>query len=272
MKEKAKNSTMGCIQKRIFRSQLVLIISITLVLGVAGLLINVNYENEKRDQTLKNIADTVVQSLVLTEDENSVIVSEKQGDYLTFLRNTIEDIDVISVVNSDNIRIFHTTGNLIDTEYDGSLPDFSKNSSGYYIENNVGPSGTQRRAYAAIYDEDGNNLGFVMTVTLSKHIYQDIFKIVLVFGLIMLVAIFMELIISAKLSQKIKKELSGYEPDVFSAMYRIRDNIIESLEEGIVAVDNNGDVQFINQAGAKMLSDKADTFNLRNADFDNENI
>jgi sensor histidine kinase regulating citrate/malate metabolism len=46
----------------------------------------------------------------------------------------------------------------------------------------------------------------------------------------------------------------GYEPDVFSAMYRIRDNILESLDEGIIAIDNEGGVQFVNSAAGSMLN------------------
>ncbi len=201
-----------------------------------------------------------------------MILSEKQKDYLTFLQNTIEDIDVISVVNTDNTRVFHTTPHLIGTKYDGTLPVFHTQSDGYYIENDVGPSGTQRRAYAAVYDKNDHYLGFVMTVSLMENIYHDIFQILLVFAVMMLAAIFLELIISTYLSEKIKTALNGYEPDVFSAMYRIRDNIIESLDEGVIAFDNRGKLQFVNRAGAQMLGDKINTFQFDTADFENENI
>ncbi|MEE1315345.1 MAG: ATP-binding protein [Faecalimonas sp.] len=260
------------LQKRIFRTQLILIITLTLFLGIAGSLINIRFETEKRDQTLRNIADTVVHSLVLTEGEDGVIISDKQKEYLEFLKNTIEDVDVISIVDLNDTRIFHSTEKLIGTHYDGTHPKFNQESDDYDIENDIGPSGTQRRAYAAIYDESGEYIGFVMTVSLMENIYHDILQILIVFGLVMLVAIFMELLISSHLSNKIKGALNGYEPDVFSAMYHIRDNIIESLEEGVIATNTQGEIQFVNRAGERMLGDKLETFDFHTADFENENI
>ena len=49
----------------------------------------------------------------------------------------------------------------------------------------------------------------------------------------------------------------GYEPDAFTAMYKMRDNILETLEEGIVAFDADGIVQFANRAAVRMLCGEA---------------
>ncbi len=272
MKAAAAHSSFASLQNRIFRSQLILIITLTLFLGTAGSLINIQFETEKRDDTLKSIADTVVQSLILTDGEGSVSLSDRQKDYLRFLQNAIDDVDVISVVDSNNIRIFHTTEDLIGTYYDGTRPKFDIGSDDYYVENDIGPSGAQRRAYSAVYGKNGECIAFVMTVSLMENIYHDILQILFVFMIVMLAAIFMELMISIHLSNRIKDALNGHEPDVFSAMYRIRDNIIESLDEGVIAANNQGEIQFVNGAGERMLGEKMQTFDFDTADFDNENI
>ena len=61
--------------------------------------------------------------------------------------------------------------------------------------------------------------------------------------------------ISVELSAKIKKSLLGYEPDVFTAMYQVRDNILESLNEGVLAVDTDMTVQFANRAALNILGE-----------------
>ena len=48
----------------------------------------------------------------------------------------------------------------------------------------------------------------------------------------------------------------GYEPDVFTAMYKMRDNILETLAEGIIAFDTNGVIQFANESAIRMLFDR----------------
>ena len=239
------------IQKMFFRTQLILIISLALILGVAGTLINIHFETEKRDQNLQNVAEAIANSPMMTGksiEEETVIV-----EYLDTLKDTLDDIDVISVVNKDGVRMYHSNHTLIGTNYDGNMPDFKSNTDGYYAVDETGPSGSQRRAYAAVYDEDGEYVGVVMAIMLTKNIKAETVQMLFIFLLITVVAILIEIIIAGELSGKVKKSLMGYEPDVFTAMYKMRDNILETLAEGIIAFDTNGVIQFANESAIRML-------------------
>lgn len=255
---KKETYTLGSIQKMSFRFQIILIVTLALFLGVAGSLINVQFETKRRDQNLQNVAEAIAQSPLLGEKSSDAVNSAVLTEYLDSLRDTLEDIDVISVVNRDTVRLYHSNHELIGSIYDGTLPNFRENSQGYYATTDNGPSGMQRRAYAAIYDENGNYAGFVMAIMLMENIKTEIVQIILIFTLITIVAILMELLISAELSGKIKKSLLGYEPDVFTSMFRMRDNILESLDEGIVAVDSEGTIQFVNKSAVEMLTNDSD--------------
>ena len=68
------------------------------------------------------------------------------------------------------------------------------------------------------------------------------------------------------MSSSIKKSLHGYEPNVFSAMFQIRHNILESLNEGLIAVNKKGIIQFANKSAAKML-EKPDVKQLIGSPF-----
>ena len=243
------------IQKMFFRTQLILIISLALILGIAGTLINIHFETEKRDQNLQNVAEAIAQSPMLSgkglSNDDQVVFSK----YLDTLKDTLDDIDVISVVNKDGIRMYHSNHTLIGTKYDGNMPDFESNTD-YYAVDETGPSGSQRRAYAAVYDMDGEYVGVVMAIMLTKNIKAETVQMLFIFLLITVVAILIELIIAGELSGKVKKSLMGYEPDVFTAMYKMRDNILETLAEGIIAFDTNGVIQFANESAIRMLFDR----------------
>ena len=264
---KKETYTLGSIQKMSFRFQIILIVTLALFLGVAGSLINVQFETKRRDQNLQNVAEAIAQSPLLSVKSSDIHNSAVLTEYLDSLRDTLEDIDVISVVNRDTVRLYHSNHELIGSIYDGTLPNFRENSQGYYATTDNGPSGMQRRAYAAIYDEDGNYTGFVMAIMLMENIKTEIVQIILIFTLITIVAILMELLISAELSGKIKKSLLGYEPDVFTSMFRMRDNILESLDEGIVAVDSEGAIQFVNKSAVEMLTSDSDEESLVGKDI-----
>ena len=261
--QKNEKATLGNIQKMSFRFQIILIVTLALFLGFAGSFINVQFEIERRDQNLQNVAEAIAKSPLVVEAEYSNMDSYPLlKEYLDSLCDTLKDIDVISVVTKESTRLYHPNEELIGTVYDGTIPDFKEKSRDYYTTTDNGPSGTQRRAYAAIYDEEGNYAGFVMAIMLMKNIKNETIQIILTFILITIIAILIELFVSAELSDKIKKSLLGYEPDVFTSMFRMRDNILESLDEGIVAVDKVGKVQFINKSAVEMLTTdgKEDSF------------
>ena len=256
-KNENKRVSIKGVQHTFFRVQLILIISLAFILGASGSFINLHFETEKRDQNLKNVAESIARSPILTGkvSENKETVSH----YLDTLKGTLDDIDVISVVDKQNIRIYHSNRELIGTQYTGNLPDFSDKNRSYYAVNEQGPSGSQRRAYAAVYNEDGEYIGVVMAIMLMKNIKTEITQMLLIFLVITVVAVLIELTVAVKLSKTVKKSLMGYEPDVFTVMYKMRDNILETLEEGIIATDINGDIQFINESAARMLSDRKQT-------------
>ena len=257
MKKKLETQTkptLKSIQRRLFKAQLILIVTLAVFLGIAGIFINFIFEQERRDQNLQNVAETIAHSPILDgNDEDSMILRE----YLDSLLDSLGDIDVISVVNSENVRIYHSNHELIHSVYDGTIPEFESGVKEYYAANDRGPSGNQRRAYAAIYDKDGQYRGFVMAIMLMENIREQTVQTLFIFLLITLVAVLMELMISDELSGKIRQSLLGYEPDVFTAMYQVRDNILESLNEGIIAINAEGKVQFVNQSALTMLHAEA---------------
>lgn len=251
-KAKKQNVSLKGIQKLFFRTQLILIITLALMLGIAGTVINIRYETQKRDNNLQNVAETIARSPILSDmsmAEDNVVLSE----YLDTLKESLNDIDVISVVNNEGLRIYHSNPALIGTQYDGNLPDFKNDNRDYYAVDENGPSGSQRRAYAAIYDKDGECVGVVMAIMLMKNIKNETTQMLLIFLVITLGAIFIEIIFAISLSRKVKKGLMGYEPDVFTAMYKMRDNILETLKEGIIAINDSGIIQFANEAAVRML-------------------
>lgn len=261
-------TTLKNVQRLFFRSQLILVIFLAIFLGGAGTLVNIHFETQKRDQNLQNVAEAIARSPLLMKN-----IAYNQNDmailmeYLDSLKETLEDIDVISIVDENSIRVYHSNHFLIGTVYDGNYPKFDEGYKDYYAFNETGPSGTQRRAYAAVYDENGNYIGFVMSIMLMKNIKAETMQMLLIFLIIIIVAMLIDLIISAELSEKIKRSLLGYEPDVFTTMYKMRDNILETLEEGILAVDKNGVIQFANDAAIKMFQNQPD-FNFIGKNID----
>ena len=247
-KGRRKNSLTD-IRHEIQRIQLILIILTTILMSVGGAVINVNASDNAFDQNLQDTAELITRIYGFMRDapRRDLCIC------MDGIAAELADVDVISIVDTENIRVYHTNHNLMGTEYDGTHPDFTTHKKGFYTESDIGPSGPQRRTYSAIYDEKGNYIGFIMAIMLKTSIRSFTYKIVLLFLSVTVAAIIIEIAICRAFSRKLKRRLLGYEPDTFSSMFRIRENILESTYDGIIAVDSENNVQFSNKAADKML-------------------
>ena len=260
MMQKSSNS-LSRIQRKISATQIILVVSLTIILAIIGIVTNIKFEKDKTDRNLQNISETIATSPSFMENDIQNGTAQDQVNlmrYLDSLKKSLYDVDVISIVNKNNQRFYHTNHSLIGTQYDGEQPDFSPVEKTFYIVNTNGPSGAQRRAYSALYSETGEYLGFIMVIILTEHVNENITQIITTYAILAVVAIVIELFITSRISKSIKNSLLGYEPDTISAMYLVRDNILESLKEGIIAVDKDGNILFTNNSAVKML-DKSST-------------
>ena len=260
MMQKSSNS-LSRIQRKISATQIILVVSLTIILAIIGIVTNIKFEKDKTDRNLQNISETIATSPSFMENDIQNGTAQDQVNlmrYLDSLKKSLYDVDVISIVNKNNQRFYHTNHSLIGTQYNGEQPDFSPVEKTFYIVNTNGPSGAQRRAYSALYSETGEYLGFIMVIILTEHVNENITQIITTYAILAFVAIVIELFITSRISKSIKNSLLGYEPDTISAMYLVRDNILESLKEGVIAVDKNGNILFTNNSAVKML-DKSST-------------
>lgn len=207
---KKKNlGNLNSIRKAIQRTQLILIISITIFLSIGGFFINLNINNKTLNQNLQNTAELITRLYSFSRDFSQ----EDLCDYMDKVVQNLSDVDIISIIGLDSIRKYHTHHNLINTKYHGTIPDFKNHQNNYYTESNIGPSGPQLRTYAAVYDSQGDYNGFIMIIRLKTSISAITTHILILFLIVTLSAIIIEIAISGFFSRKIKKEFLAFTED-----------------------------------------------------------
>ena len=207
---KKKNlGNLNSIRKAIQRTQLILIISITIFLSIGGFFINLNINNKTLNQNLQNTAELITRLYSFSRDFSQ----EDLCDYMDKVVQNLSDVDIISIIGLDSTRKYHTHHNLINTKYQGTIPDFKNHQNNYYTESNIGPSGPQLRTYAAVYDSQGDYSGFIMIIRLKTSISAITTHILILFLIVTLSAIIIEIAISGFFSRKIKKEFLAFTED-----------------------------------------------------------
>lgn len=209
MEEKTSKGRLAAVQKQIRLRQLLLIIFVSLILCAGGILINMRSNDAAFNQELQNTSELITRLYSFVKDYDE----EEVCSYMDNLLSSISGIDLVSIVDKNNIRIYHTNHQLIKTKYQGTIPDFSLHQQGFYTENDVGPSGSQRRTYSAIYDENKNYCGFIITGKLKTSMKASGLKSVTLFLIVTAIALVIEFFLSAALSGKIKKEFLAFSED-----------------------------------------------------------
>ncbi len=205
---KTNKGRLNKLRKSIQTNQLILIISTTILLSFGGAVINIHSTEKSLNQTLKNTSELITKLFSFTKEF-------EQDELITYFDNVIKDlpdIDVISIVDKENNRIYHTNHKLINTKYDGTIPDFYTHQN-FYTENSNGPSGPQRRTYSAVFDKSGNYSGFILTIVLKTSIKSVTIRIILLFLIVTVIAIIIELSICNAFSKKVKQEFMTFTED-----------------------------------------------------------
>lgn len=241
------------IQREIFSILMILVTFMTVIVAAFSILVNLRSEKRSLDENLLNIAGAVAQSSIVSDElSTDAPMKEITSAYMDAMKHSVSNIDVISLVDKNNLRHYHTNESLAGTVYDGTVPDFASHGGSGYVESSIGPSGSQRRAYAPVYDANTQYCGFVIAVVLNRNINRIVLSTIFVHLFCMAGVIALAVILSSVLSKRIKDRLLGYEPDTFSEMFSVRNDILDSLEEGIVAVGRDNSLIYMNKSASSM--------------------
>ncbi|MCR5286205.1 MAG: Spo0B domain-containing protein [Treponema sp.] len=210
MDNKESPKSLHAIRHEIQWSNLALIILVTVLLSLGGAYINISANAKTFDQTLQNTAELISRQYEFTKE----LPPDEQIIFLDLITKSLTDVDRISIVNDNLIRLYHTDHSLIGKKYTGSIPDFKEHSGGFYTEDTTGPSGPQHRAYSELYDSDGKHCGFIMTIMLQKSIKSVTHRTTLLFLIVTLAAILIEIAITKTISIHIKKQFLSFAEDL----------------------------------------------------------
>ena len=172
---------------------------------------------------------------------------------LDSLSESIPDLSVIVICDRNGVRYYHTdrqkTG---ETFVSGEEADILA-GSGPYLTTGYGTMGLQRRAFHAVTGPDHEILGFVMASIFTSAI-SDQFRYVLILNtLIFILAMAGCVPLAHAFIARMRRSLLGFEPDELTRLYVRQDELINSIDEGLITTDREGVVRFANETARRLL-------------------
>lgn len=241
------------IRAQILRINLI-VIAVTVALALGGsLALALRERQQVTDQNLMNSAQVIARVPMVARDLSTGVPTEELWAFLDGSIAQVSDIDVIAVADLHSIQLYYPDRQLIGQLYSGTVQQRILQGEGAFTSDDSGVSGAEHCAYAPVHGVEGELLGFVMVGIYMRSMAQSLWHILTSFALIALAVAILGGLLSAKLSDRIKRSLMGYEPAAFLSLFQQREDILEALEEGILAIDTKANIIYLNRAAAGML-------------------
>ncbi|MFP5113051.1 ATP-binding protein [Bacillaceae bacterium C204] len=121
------------------------------------------------------------------------------------------------------------------------------------ISDSIGTLGPSLRGKAPIFS-DGNVIGVVSVGYLQTDIEKEVLKIRRKIIIATMIILLGGLLAALLISLNIKRAIFGLEPKEIAWMYQEKHAILESIHEGIIAIDTKGRITVVNETAHKILN------------------
>lgn len=239
-------------------SVLLLVITLSLTLSL----------DLRRQRQSIDAAITAAASYVASLDEISSMLVQGYPDpeatrLLDTLYQSYQEVDIVAVYDRDGLRFYHTsraqTGEtLLSGEEDAILAGAAP-----YITTGYGTQGSQHMAFHAVEDGQGEIIGFVTVAMFSADISARDMELWLIFLAILGVALLLSLLLSRGILRLLKDSLGGRRPDELLDMYLRQWDVLNAVEEGIIATDLEGRIVFANEQAHRIFSPRGEALQGR---------
>jgi len=199
-----------------------------------------------------------VMDIAKTISHNQLIIDALSGEDLVeeiqdFTKKVQEDTSVhyIVVLNKDHIRQSHPVQERIGEYFVGGDEDRAYQGESY-TSLAKGTLGESLRAFVPIYNED-ELVGVVSVGILSKSIQAAVIQSLRTSYIGIGVGLLIGIVGAFLLARQVKRTLYGLEPDEIAKLLREREAMLESVKEGIIAVDEKAEIIVANQAASQLF-------------------
>ena len=249
---KGKRAKHMTLQQKLMLCSSALLIGVLVMLGATLIPRRLRSFDAELDDRIALTARIVAES---SDAENALTNGEVSPRWMERLKTLIEeteDVDYIVVADTTGKRVYHPDTDLIGQQFAGGDEAAAEAGGAPYITTRHGTEADQRRAFHTVYDNEGVPIGFVMVSASVANIQQQKQELLLNFLVVFALALTVGLVLSWLLAQSVRSSLLGHEPRTFAQMYLQREEVLDHLNECLLAVAPDGTLLFTN-ARAKTL-------------------
>lgn len=163
-----------------------------------------------------------------------------------------QDVEAKFVVIGDRrgVRLAHPSpgmigGNMMDDDGDDNAPALKEGRS--YISHEHGSLGLSIRGKSPIFDSEGSIVGIVSVGYLMENVKSVIASYLMVIKVFIFILFTIGIVCAIYIARGVKKAIFGLEPKEIANLLQEKNAILESIREGVLAINERGQVSMVNQ-------------------------
>ncbi|MCL4424251.1 MAG: ATP-binding protein [Firmicutes bacterium] len=243
-------------QMIIFLVTIVVAISLGL-LGLFSVYVLTRQNDRMVEDNVMDLAQTIARMSELKD-------AMKLPDPASVIQPMMEEIrgrthvEFIVILNQQAIRYSHFNPDLIGKRFTGDDEGEALRGK-QYVSRAVGISGPSVRAFVPILDDaTGKQLGVVVVGRLDNSVQQAVASVKASVYLATVTSLLAGALGAVILAGRIKRIIRGLEPAQIATLLDEREAIVQSVREGIIAIDRQLRITLINDAARRLLGIKED--------------
>ena len=243
-------------EKVSLKGQVMLFTSLIVLLSLLLLSVFVAYNQTKntKDDLAENVQISASHIAYNTLTRDSLIAGESNQELIDYVERVRAENDLLYIVVMDNdrIRFTHPKSVNIGRPFVGTDAEQVFNGEKYTSED-TGTLGPSMRAFHPVWDSEGNQIGAVAVGIAISSIREAILDNQSILIMITAISLIIGLTGAWLLANRVKKTLNGMEPKEIALAVQERNSMLEAVNDGILAINNAGEVLLANDTARKFL-------------------
>ncbi|MGV8982309.1 ATP-binding protein [Clostridium sp.] len=235
---------------------IVVALSISVIIFFVASRMTKNIES-RAEANIMNVAEMMAHAPVVINGLVKKDPNKEIAAYVNMQCKTLTQVEYITVADMEEIRYSHPNAKMIGGKFVGGDEYRVVKNGETYVSEATGTLGKSLRAFVPIFDiENKMQIGFVCVGTLTNSIGNEKHTTIMYIIIISLGGLAVGVIGAFLLANNIKNTLLGLEPEEITKLYNEKMGIIDAIYEGLIAVDNRGQITLINDSAIDILNFK----------------
>lgn len=229
-------------------------IVVALSLGITDLIIS-NSITSSVEETQKEKALNVARMMAITPQVIEVLEGRENTEDVQVFANKIKaqtNVNFVVVMDMNGNRLSHPESSKVGKHFSGGDEGPVLNGK-EYVSISKGTLGKSMRAFTPIKNAEEEQIGAVAVGISLKSVTEAVHKGRMGIGIGTLIGILIGIIGAVVLARYFKKILLGLEPFAIAKLLEERSSMLQSVREGIIAIDQEGKITLVNKAASKLF-------------------